>query len=133
MASQSGPAGYNRIKAVCCSANVQESVPQRGVHFLVEGASQFARNRCRAKRKHLLENANDCEVAPEIEGMRHYHQVLAESNMGPDAVLSSTEADTFILAELTAPSEDRMGLRKSLKEDKCLDLTLDLKQGGYKV
>ena len=43
------------IKAACSSANAQESVPQRKAYFLREGASQFARSRCRAKRRHILE------------------------------------------------------------------------------
>ena len=43
-----------------------------------------------------------------VEGLRHYPQMLAESGERPDVVLSSTKADTFILAELTVPWEDRI-------------------------
>ena len=105
----------------------QESVHQRVVYFLGEGASQFARNRCRAKRKHFLKNTNDWPM------LRHYPQVLAESDMRVDAVLSSTRADMFILVKLMVPWEDRMGLSTIQKEDKYLDLIIDLKQRGYKV
>ena len=105
----------------------QESVHQRVIYFLGEGASQFARNRCRAKRKHFLKNTNDWPM------LRHYPQVLAESDMRVDAVLSSTRADMFILVKLMVPWEDRMGLSTIQKEDKYLDLIIDLKQRGYKV
>ena len=54
------------IKAVCSSANAQESVPQIKAYFLREGASQFARSRCRAKRRHILERANDWKIAADI-------------------------------------------------------------------
>ena len=88
------------IKAACSSANAQESVPQRKAYFLREGASQFARSRCRAKRRLILESANDWKIAADVEGLRHYPQVLAESGKRPDEVLSSTKADTFVLEEL---------------------------------
>ena len=36
------------------------------------------RNKCRTPRKHL-DNANDWEIAADLEGLRHYLQVLRES------------------------------------------------------
>ena len=48
-------------------------------------------------------------------------------------VLSSTKADTFVLAELTVPWEDRIGQSNTLKEDRYMELTMDLQQKGYKV
>ena len=54
------------IKAACSSGNAQESVPQRKAYFLREGASQFARSRCRAKRRHILESASDCKIAADM-------------------------------------------------------------------
>ena len=65
--------------------------------------------------------------------LRHYLQVLAESGKRPDVVLPSTKADTFVLAELTVPWEDRIGQSNTLKEDRYMELTLDLQQKGYKV
>ena len=47
-------------------------------------------------------------------------------------ILSSTKADTFVLAELTVPWEDRIGQSKTLKEDRYMELTMDLQQKGYK-
>ena len=76
------------IKVACSSANAQESVPQRRAYFLRKGASKFARSRCRAKRNHILESANDWKIAADVEGLRHYPQVLAESGKRPDVVLS---------------------------------------------
>ena len=121
------------IKTTCFGANAQESAPQRSAYFLREGVSRLARSRCRAKRKHILENANDWKVAADVEGMRHYHHVLAESGQRPDEILSSSKADTFVLAELTMPWEDKMRGSNSLKEDRYMDLTMDLKQKGYKI
>ena len=86
-----------------------------------------------SKRKHILENINDWKVAADVERMRHYPQVLVESGKRPEVVLSSSKADTFVLVELTVPWEDMMGRSNSLKEDRYMDLTMDLKQKGYKV
>ena len=86
-----------------------------------------------AKRRHILESANDWKIAADVEGLRHYPQMLAESGKRPDVVLSSTKADTFVLTELTVPWEDRIGQSNTLKEDRYMELTLDLQQKGYKV
>ena len=68
-----------------------------------------------------------------MEGLRNYPQVLAESGKMPDMVLLSTKADTFVLAELMVPLEDRTGQSNTLKEDRYMELTMDLQQKGYKV
>ena len=121
------------IKAVCSSAKAQESVLQRKAYFLREGASKFARSRCRTKRRHFLKGASGWKIAANVEGLRHYPQVLAESGKRSDVVLSSTKADTFVLAKLTVPWEDRIGQSNTLKEDRYMELTMDLQQNGYKV
>ena len=53
------------------------------------GAFQFEKSRCRAKRRHILESANDLKIAADVEGLRHHPQVLAESGNRPDVVLST--------------------------------------------
>ena len=65
--------------------------------------------------------------------LRHYSHALVESGKRPDVVLSSSKADTFVLAELTVSWEDRMGRRNTMKEDRYMDLTMNLKRKGYKV
>ena len=70
-----------------------------------------------------------------MEGLRHYPQVLAESGKRPDVVLGRgiSKADKFVLAELMVPWEDRIGQSNTLKEDRYMELTLDLQQKDYKV
>ena len=47
--------------------------------------------------------ANDWTVAADLEGLRHYPQVLIESGKRPDLVLVSSSMDAIILVELTIP------------------------------
>lgn len=114
-------------KAACSSANAQEKgfCPAQG-HLL---CLKFARSRCRAKKRHILENANDWKIVANVNRLRHYPQVLVESSKRPDVLLSSTKADMFVLSDLKVPQEGR----NTLKEDRCMELTMDLHQKGYEV
>ena len=67
------------MESACSKENARESVPQRRMYFLREGASQYARNKCNTPRRDLLENANDWMTAADIGGMREYPQVIQES------------------------------------------------------
>ena len=96
------------MESACSKANARESVPQRRMYFLREGASQYARSKCKTPRRDLLENANDWMTAADIGGKKHYPQVIQESGQRPDAVVASKKNDTIIVAELTVPWEDRM-------------------------
>ena len=121
------------MESACSKANARESVPQRRMYFLREGASQYARNKCKTLRRDLLENANDWMTAADIGGMKHYPQVIQESGQRPDAVMSSKKTDTIIVAELIVPWEDRMEQSIVLKEDRYSELTMDLIDKGYRV
>ena len=121
------------MESACSKANARESVPQRRTYFLREGASQYARSKCKTPRKDLLENANDWMTAADIGGMKHYPQVIQESGQRPDAVMASKKTDTIIVAELTVPWEDRMEQSNVLKEDRYSELTMDLIDKGYRV
>ena len=59
-------------------------------------------------RRDILGEANDWTVAADLEGMRHYHQVLLESGKRPDLMLVWSSTDAIILVELTVPWEDRL-------------------------
>ena len=121
------------MESACSKANARESVPQRRTYFLREGASQYARSKCKTLRRDLLENANDWTTAADIGGMKHYPQVIQESGQRPDAVMASKKTDTIIVAELTVPWEDRMEQSNVLKEDRYSELTMDLIDKGYSV
>ena len=82
-----------------------------------------ARHSCRGKR---------LEVA-DLEGMRHYPQVLLESGKRPDLVLVSSTTDAIILVELTVPWDDRLQYSNALKADKYADLSMDLEAKGYRT
>ena len=121
------------MESACSKANARESVPQRRTYFLREGASQYARSKCKTPRRDLLENANDWTTAADIGGMKHYPQVIQESGQRPDAVMAFKKTDTIIVAELTVPWEDRMEQSNVLKEDRYSELTMDLIDKGYRV
>ena len=121
------------MESACSKANARESVPQRRMYFLQEGASQYVRGKCKTPRRDLLENANDWMTAADIGGMKHYPQVIQESGQRPDAIMASKKTDTIILAELTVPWEDRMEQNNVLKENRYSELTMDLIDKGYRV
>ena len=73
-------------------------------------------------------------VAADLEGMRHYPQVLIESGKRPDLVLVSSSTDAIILVELTVPPwEDRLQYSNALKADKYANLSMDLEAKGYRT
>ena len=113
------------IESACSKANARESVIQRRMYFLREGASQYARSKCKTPRRDLLENANDWMTAADIGGMKHYSHVIQESGQRPDAVMASKKTETIIIAVLTAPWEYRMEQSNVLKEDRYSELTMN--------
>ena len=95
-------------KAAVSKANSRTIANQRKVYFLREGFAHLCRKRCQTPRRDILAEANDWTVAADLEGMRHYPQVLIESGKKPDLVLVSSSTDAIILVELTVPWEDRL-------------------------
>ena len=96
-------------------------------------AAHLCRNRCQTPRRDILAEANDWTVAADLEGRRHYPQVLIESGKRPDLVLVSSSADAIILVELTVPWEDRLQYSTALKADKYADLSMDLEAKVYRT
>ena len=101
-------------KAAVSKANSRTIANQRKIYFLREGFAQLCRKRCQTPRRDILAEANDWTVAADLEGMRHYPQVLIESGKRPDLVLVSSSTDAIILVELTVPWEDRPDIKYTL-------------------
>ena len=120
-------------KAAVSKANSRTIANQRKIYFLREGFAHLCKKRCQTPRRDILAEANDWTVAADLEGMRHYPQVLIESGKRPDLVLVSSSADAIILVELTVPWEDRLQYSNALKADKYADLSMDLEAKGYRT
>ena len=120
-------------KAAVSKANSRTIPNQRKIYFLREGFAHLCRKRCQTPRRDILAEANDWTVAADLEGMRHYPQVLLESGKRPDLVLVSSSTDVIILVELTVPWEDRHQYSNALKADKYADLSMDLELKGYRT
>ena len=120
-------------KAAVSKANSRTIANQRMIYFLREGFAHLCKKRCQTPRRDILAEANDWTVAADLEGIRHYPQVLIESGKRPDLVLVSSSTDAIILVELTVPWEDRLQYSNALKADKYADLTMDLEAKGYRT
>ena len=120
-------------KAAVSKANSRTIANQRKIYFLREGFAHLCKKRCQTPRRDILAEANDWTVAADLEGMRHYPQVLIESGKRPDLVLVSSSTDAIILVELTVPWEDRLQYSNALKADKYADLSMDLEAKGYRT
>ena len=120
-------------KAAVSKANSRTIANQRKIYFLREGFAHLCKKRCQTPRRDILAEANDWTIAADLEGMRHYPQVLIESGKRPDLVLVSSSTDAIILVELTVPWEDRLQYSNALKADKYADLSMDLEAKGYRT
>ena len=120
-------------KAAVSKANSRTIANQRKIYFLREGFAHLCKKRCQTPRRDILAEANDWTVAADLEGIRHYPQVLIESGKRPDLVLVSSSTDAIILVELTVPWEDRFQYSNALKADKYADLSMDLEAKGYRT
>ena len=97
-------------KAVVSKANSCTIAKQRKIYFLSEGFAHLCRKRCQTPRRDILAEENDWTIATDLEGMRHYPQVLIESGRRPDLVLVSSSTDAIILVELTVPSREQASI-----------------------
>ena len=101
-------------KTACSQANARETSSARRIYFLREGSSQHRKEKNEKQRRDLLSKAKDWEVSADLQGEKHCHKVLQERGKRPDLMLALTATDSFILAELTVPWEDRMDLSNAL-------------------
>ena len=115
-------------KAAVSKANSRTIANQRKISF-----AHLCRKRCQTHRRDILVEAHDWTVAADLEGMRHYPQMLIESGKRPDLVLVSSSTDAIILVELTVPWEDRLQYSNALKADKYANLSMDLEAKGYRT
>ena len=102
---------------------------QRKIYFLREGFAHLCKKRCHTSRIDILAEA----VADNLEGMRHYPQMLVESVKRSDMVLMSPLTDAIILVELTVPWEDRLEYSNSAQGGKVADLSMELEAKGYRT
>ena len=109
-------------KTAVSKANSRRSLIS-GRFISCEGFSHLYNKRCQTPRKDILAEANDWIITADIEGMRHYPQVLVESDKKPDMVLVSPSTDVIILVELTVPREVKLHYSKAL----------NLEAKGYRI
>ena len=111
-------------KAAVSKVNSRTIANQRKIYFLREGFAHLCRKRCQTPRRDILAEANDWTIATDLEGMRHYPQVLIESGKRSclSLMLVSSLTDAIILVELTVPWEDRLQYSNALKAGKYADM-----------
>ena len=114
-------------------ANSRKIILQRKVYFLREDFSVPCKKNRLPPRRDILAEANDSTVAADLEGLRHYPQLLRDSGRKPDVVLASSLSDAFILVKLTVPWEDRIEASNVLKTEKYSDLAKDLEDSDFRV
>ena len=124
--------GSGRSHQNGCGQSKFSIVLQRKVYFLREGFSLPCKKNKLPPRRDILAEANDWTVVADLEGLRHYPQLIRNSGRRP-AVLASPSSDAFILAELTVPWEDRIEASNMLKTEKYSDLAKDLEDSGFRI
>ena len=120
-------------KMAVARANSRKIVLQRKVYFLREGFSLSCKKNRLPPRRDILTEANDWTVAADLEGLRHYPQLLRDSGRRPDVVLASSSSEALILVKLTVSWEDRIEASNVLKTEKYSDLAKDLEDSGFRV
>ncbi len=120
-------------KVAVARANSRKIILQQKVYFLRGGFSLPCTKHKLPSRSDILAEANDWTVAADLEGLRHYPQLLRDSGRRPDVVLASSSSDAFILVELTVPWEDRIEASNVLKTEKYSGLAKDLEGSGFRV
>ena len=91
-------------KMAVARANSRKIILQRKVYFLREGFSLPCKKHKLPSRRDILADANDWTVAADLEGLRHYPQLLRDSGRRTDVVLASSSSDAVILTSLTVCS-----------------------------
>ena len=119
-------------KMVVARVNSRKIILQRKVYFLREGFHYPARKTDSLRGETFSHRLNDWTDAADLEGLRHYSQLLRDSGRRPEVVFTSS-SDAFILVELTVPWEDRIEASNVLKTKKYSDLAKELKDSGFQV
>ena len=78
---------HEAAKTAASKSNSCTIANQRKIYFLHEGFSHLCKKRYQTPRRDILAEAKDWTVAADIEGLRHYPQVLIEGGKRPDMVL----------------------------------------------
>ena len=134
VATQRGPkgSGGSHQNGGSQSKFSQDYIAAEGI-FLARGLFTTLQETQTPSRRDILAEANDWTVAADLEGLRHYPQLLRDSGRRPDVVLASSSSDAFILIELTVPWVDRIEASNVLKTEKYSGLAKDLEDSGFRV
>jgi hypothetical protein len=81
----------------------------------------------------ILDAASDWKMAVDLPGVREYPEVVKQSGLRPDMVLSSESSRTLVMVELTVPYESNMSESHEFKLAKYEGLTSDIRKQGYKT
>ena len=81
----------------------------------------------------ILDAAKDWTIATDLPNMRNYPDVITDSNLRPDMVLTSEKNRTVVVIELTVPYEANMSENHEYKLAKYEGLRHEIHSKGYKT
>ncbi|GFO40167.1 polyprotein [Plakobranchus ocellatus] len=84
-------------------------------------------------RKSLLDGCDGWVVSADLPERERHPDVIRKTALRLDIVIRSASTQQIIIMELTVPYESRMEEAHAFKEEKCLDLTKELKKDGYEA
>ena len=85
------------------------------------------------QRKCLLGGCNDWKVSADLPEWDSHPSIIKEIRLRPDIVIHSSCTQLIIIVELTVSYESRVDEAHTYKREKCLNLTKELKDAGFKT
>ena len=80
-----------------------------------------------------MSDSEDWEISADLPEWNDYPQVIKQTRLRPDIVLSDTASKQMVLIELTVPYESRIEQAHIYKREKYTDLVNELSRQGYKA
>ena len=81
----------------------------------------------------ILQAANDWTIAVDLPNMRNYPEIIRDTNLRPDMVLTSEKSRSVVVIELTVPYEANMSENHEYKLAKYEGLRHEIHNKGYKT
>ena len=81
----------------------------------------------------ILDAASDWKMAVDLPGIRECQEVVKQSGLRLDMVLSSESSRTLVIVELTVPYKSNMSESHEFKLAKYEGLASDIRRQGYKT
>ena len=122
-----------KVEAARLKANSAKEPEKETLIFVTEGQTKSYYAGTSTAINNILQAANDWEMTTDLRGRGPYPDIIEETGMRPDIVLSSENIKQLIAIELTVPSESRMEESHELKLAKYESLRDEVATKGWKM